>query len=142
TRYSPNRDPSNSAATTSGGAESGDPAEYGGRGSYSIPNCTVCANRSPSIRPASPSAMSIPADTPAALTYLPSSTTRSRTGTTPCSANCPIAAQCVVARRPLNSPAAANTSDPVHTDTVHELPESTSRNHSCTGPGPISAACP
>jgi hypothetical protein len=56
----------------------------GGWGSYSMPSWMACAVASPAIRPARAKAMSMPEDTPAAVTYLPSKTTRSATGIAPC----------------------------------------------------------
>ena len=63
--------------------------------------------------------MSIPDDTPAAVTTFPCSTTRSSVGSAPNSRSRSWNIQCVVARRPFRTPAAPRTSDPVHTEVVH-----------------------
>ena len=64
--------------------------------------------------------MSIPADTPAAVMIVPCSTTRrSPIGIAPCSRTVSSARQWVVASLPSRIPAAASSSDPVHTDVVH-----------------------
>ena len=65
--------------------------------------------------------MSMPEDTPAAVTTLPRCTTRSGTGTAPSAASSSRASQCVVASTPSRIPAAASSSDPVHTEVVHVL---------------------
>lgn len=77
------RSRSRSRATTWGGAVSGEPARNGGWGSYSIPSWIDCATSSPAMRAASVSAMSIPDDTPAAVTTLPCTTTRFSVGRAP-----------------------------------------------------------
>jgi hypothetical protein len=128
--------------TRSGGAVLGDPAVSGGCGSYSIMSWMACAAGVPAIRPESPSAMSMPADTPAAVTYLPSMTTRSLTGRAPNSRSRSRCSQCEVARRPSSSPAAARISDPVHTDVVQLLAASARRSQSSTGPLSICASWP
>jgi hypothetical protein len=89
---------------------------------------------SPAIRPASARPMSMPADTPAAVTYLPSNTTRSLTGVTASAPSSSRASQCDVARRPASSPAAARMSEPVQTDVVQAVVASAARSHSCSGP--------
>ena len=81
--------------------------------------------------------MSMPADTPAAVTYFPSNTTRSLTGVAPRRPSSSRASQCEVARRPVSSPAAARMSDPVHTEVVQTLVWSAALSHSCTGPSCI-----
>ncbi len=58
--------------------------------------------------------MSMPDDTPAAVTYLPSTTTRSPVGSAPKPRRWSRASQWRVARRPRSSPAAASSSEPVH----------------------------
>ena len=66
------------------GAFAVEPVSNGGRGSYSIRSWIACAASSPAIRAASVSAMSMPDDTPADVTTLPCSTTRSSaTGSAP-----------------------------------------------------------
>jgi hypothetical protein len=62
--------------------------------------------------------MSMPEETPAAVTYLPSNTTRSATGLAPSWPSSSRANQCEVARRPASRPAAARMRDPVQTDVV------------------------
>ena len=84
----------------------------------------------------------MPADTPAAVTYFPSMTTRSLTGRAPSGRSRSRASQCEVARRPSSSPAAARISDPVHTDVVQLLAASARRSQSCTGPSPICSSWP
>ena len=61
--------------------------------------------------------MSMPAETPAPLTTLPSNTTRSVDTSTPRTSRSSRAAQCVVAFE--TSPASASSVEPVHTDVVH-----------------------
>ncbi|MCW2641532.1 MAG: enoyl-CoA hydratase [Dactylosporangium sp.] len=51
--------------------------------------------------------MSMPEETPAAVTYLPSNTTRSPVGTAPSAGSWSRASQWDAARRPVSSPAAA-----------------------------------
>jgi hypothetical protein len=60
--------------------------------------------------------MSIPAETPAAVTNLPSSTQRWRRYVAPKGPRTPEKNQLVVARRPSSRPTAARRRDPVHTD--------------------------
>ena len=81
--------------------------------------------------------MSMPEETPAAVTYLPSNATRSVTGVAPSWPSSSRASQCVVARRPVSRPAAARMSDPVQTDVVQAVAWSAARSHSCTGPSCI-----
>src|SRR5580693_5184376 len=69
-----------------------------------MPSWMAWAASSPAIWPARARPMSMPADTPAAVTYLPSNTTRSLTGTAPCCPSSPRASQCEVARRPFGGP--------------------------------------
>lgn len=61
-----------------------------------MPSWMAWAVASPAIRPARVRPMSIPADTPAAVTYLPSTTTRSSVRSAPQSASCSAASQGVV----------------------------------------------
>ena len=73
-----------SHAVTDGGAELGVPAaSRGGCGSYSMSSCVACAYSVPAIFSVSASAMSIPAETPAAVATLPANTTRSSVGMAP-----------------------------------------------------------
>src|SRR4051812_674614 len=53
------------------GPSPGEPASNGGWGSYPIPSCIACAPSAPAGRSARTSAMSIPAETPAAVMILP-----------------------------------------------------------------------
>src|SRR5947207_2728977 len=106
-------------STMYGGAFCGDPVSNGGAGSYSMPSWMPRATSSPAMRATSRSAMSMPADTPAAVIIFPCSTTRSETGVAPNSRSSSRTAQWVVARRPRSSPAAARISEPVQTDVVH-----------------------
>src|ERR1700761_3193317 len=62
-----------------------------------------CATSSPARRPARVRAMSMPEDTPAAVTYFPSVTTRSLAGLAPRLPSSSMASQWVVARRPFSS---------------------------------------
>lgn len=59
---------------------SGQPASKGGSGSYSMPHWIAFAVRVSTVRPTRVSARSMPAETPAPVTYLPSKTTRSSVG--------------------------------------------------------------
>lgn len=86
--------------------------------------------------------MSIPDETPAAVTYLPSKTTRSPVGSAPKPGSWSSASQWEVARRPLSRPAAARISEPVHTEVVQVVWASTARIHSCSGPSVMCASCP
>src|ERR1700742_43502 len=95
-----------------------------------MPSWMVCAASAPAIRPASARAMSMPEDTPAAVTYLPSNTTRSLTASAPSRASWISAVQCVVARRPVSSPARARISEPVHTEVVQVVVWSAVRSQS------------
>lgn len=74
--------------------------------------------------------MSMPEETPAAVTYLPSKTTLSPVASAPNGPSCPVASQWDVARRPRSSPAAASSSEPVHTEVVQVLVASAARNQS------------
>jgi hypothetical protein len=65
--------------TSSAPALAGEPASKGGWGSYSMASWIDRAVVSSTARATSASAMSIPEDTPAAVMYLPSSTTRRAT---------------------------------------------------------------
>ncbi len=76
--------------------------------------------------------MSIPEDTPAAVTYFPSNTTRSPVGRAPCFGSCSRYSQWLVAFRPSSSPAAASSRDPVHTEVVQVVVASTVRSQSMT----------
>ena len=58
----------------------------------------------------------MPAVTPPPVITLPSTTTRSATGSQPNAASIGSDIQCVVARFPRSRPAAPSTSDPVHTE--------------------------
>ncbi|ARX87810.1 enoyl-CoA hydratase [Streptomyces alboflavus] len=73
---------------------------------------------SPAILPTSARPMSMPDDTPAAVTYFPSNTTRCPVERTPTLSSSSRASQCDVASRPFRSPAAARAREPVHTDVV------------------------
>ncbi len=89
------------------------------------------ATASPATRPVSDSARSIPAETPAAVAYFPSSTTRSvPVGSAPNPASCSRQYQCEVARRPFSSPAAPSSSEPEQTEVVQVVVASTARTHS------------
>jgi hypothetical protein len=107
-----------------------------------MPSWMAWATRSPEIRPARVSAMSMPEETPAAVTYLPSNTTRSLTGVTPNFASWSTAIQYEVARRPVSRPAAARISEPVHTEVVHVLVWSAARSQACRGPSAIWSCWP
>src|ERR1700726_1146900 len=117
------------------------PESNGGCGSYSIASWIAFARLSPPIWPASHSARSSPADTPALVTMSSSCTIRSSaTAVTPNPFNSGMASQCDVARRPLSRPAAARITDPEHTDVVQLAVRWARRNHSssassraCTG---------
>jgi hypothetical protein len=61
----------------------------------------------------------MPEATPAPVTILPSTTTRSLAGMAPSRARCSIAAQWQVARLPWRRPAAASTSEPVQTEVTY-----------------------
>ena len=65
------------------GAFAVEPLSNGGCGSYSMPSWIAWASSAPAIRAASVSAMSMPADTPAAVITLPCLTTRALTGVAP-----------------------------------------------------------
>src|SRR5688500_3103414 len=119
------------ASSTAGGAVLGEPAN-GGCGSYSIPSWMPWATVSPASRAARRKAISMPAETPAAVMILPSTTTRSLTGVAPNFASRSSTAQCVVARRPSSKPAAPRTSAPVHTDVVHRVVAWAARSQSST----------
>ena len=88
------------------------------------PRCRPRPGRSAS------SAMSMPADTPAAVTYLPSNTTRSSVASRRTRAAGPGRASAWSPCGPSSSPAAASTSEPVHTDVVQVLVSSTCRSQS------------
>lgn len=74
--------------------------------------------------------MSIPAETPAAVTIRPSRTTRRCIGRPPYARNCRSLYQWVVARTPQSSPAALNTSAPVQTEVVKRVRGWTPRSQS------------
>ncbi len=76
--------------------------------------------------------MSMPELTPAAVTILPSITTRSSVGVAPWRASSSRASQYVVARLPSSRPAEPSTSAPVHTDVVHVVVSCAVRSHSST----------
>ena len=86
--------------------------------------------------------MSIPAETPAAVTYFPSTTTRSSLGSTPYAARSARANQWLVARRPASRPAEASTNDPVQTDVVQLVWRSASSSHSCSSLPARWSRCP
>ena len=71
------------SAIVSGDAVRVEPESNGGSGSYSMPSWIALATSSWVIRATSVRAMSIPEDTPAAVTILPCSTTRLSVGTAP-----------------------------------------------------------
>src|SRR5580693_2678861 len=62
------------AATRRGGAVAGEPALNGGFGAYSMPSWIAWAVSSSVRRAARARAMSMPAETPAEVAYLPSKT--------------------------------------------------------------------
>ena len=113
-----------------GVALSGEPASKGGCGSYSIASWRASATSRPCTRSVRARAMSIPADTPAPLMWLPCQTTRSATTSTPIARIASRNAQCVVVVLPLSSPAAAYNPAPVQTDAVHWHPGAAVRSHS------------
>src|SRR3954447_15612228 len=81
--------------------------------------------------------MSVPADTPAEVTYFPASThgdTLSHKTFGPCCVTQPKAAWLVAAGRPSSSPALASTAAPVHTDAMIETLPSMARSHSSSAP--------
>lgn len=84
--------------------------------------------------------MSMPEDTPAAVTYLPSNTTRSPVGRAPKAGSRSRNIQCEEARRPSRSPAAASSSEPVQTEVVQVLVASTARSQSRTAGFSISTS--
>src|SRR5438552_4193910 len=86
--------------------------------------------------------MSMPDETPAAVTTLPCTTTRLSVGFAPSSASCSCAAQCVVASSPRRMPAAPSSREPVHTDVVHWLVSCAARSQSSSGFGVISTRVP
>ncbi len=74
---------SSTRATSAGSARSGEPEAKGGAGSYSIASWIASATARPAISAATVSATSIPAVTPPPVKRLPSTTTRSATGSAP-----------------------------------------------------------
>jgi hypothetical protein len=84
----------------------------------------------------------MPAETPAAVTYLPAKTTRRWTDVTPNARSWSSASQCEVACRPRSRPAAARMSEPVQTEVVQVLAWSADLSHSWAGPSVIWLACP
>ena len=100
------------------------------------------ATSSPAIRAASVRAMSMPDDTPAAVTTLPCTTTRRSVGRAPSSRSWSSEAQWVVASRPFSTPAAPSRSEPVHTEVVHWLVSCATRIQSSSGLGVISSRVP
>jgi hypothetical protein len=100
------------------------------------------ATSSPAIRAASVSAMSIPADTPAAVTTLPCCTTRCPVGSAPYRRSVSSSSQCEVARSPSRIPAAPSSSDPVQTDVVHCDVAWTARSQSSHTASVVSARTP
>ena len=130
------------AATTSGEAVSGRPASNGGAGAYSRFSWMASACGRPTSSAAKVSAMSMPAVTPPPLMNLPSVTTRARSGTAPSRARKSWLAQCVVARLPSSSPAAASTRAPVQTEVTKRAPALCRRRKSSTSASSISALTP
>lgn len=95
------------------------PELNGGCGSYSMANCIASARSRPAISPASQSARSIPADTPADVATLPDRTMRSSgCGLAPMIVSTPSFHQCVVADNPFKIPAAPRINAPVQTEVV------------------------
>ena len=92
------------------------PESKGGCGAYSIPSWIFRAVSAPNHSDATVRAKSIPAVTPPPVITLPSTTTRSATGSHPKAASIGSDIQWVVARLPRSSPAAPSTSAPVQTD--------------------------
>src|SRR6201988_866211 len=95
------------------------PESNGGCGAYSIVSWMALAFASPTTCPASPNPRSMPAETPAQVTMLPSWTIRSSpTGVTPNGFSIGTHIQCDVARFPSSNPAAARVTEPEQTDAV------------------------
>lgn len=94
-----------------------------------MPYWIVRAIPSPAIRDTRRNAMSMPADTPAAVTTGPSSTHRRATGVAPNPPSRFRYIQCVVARRPVSRPAAPSRRAPVHTDAVISAPADAPRRY-------------
>ena len=90
------------------------------------------------------SAMSIPAETPAAVTTLPSSTTRSATGSAPSSrSRSQVGPVAWSPACPRACPAAPSTSEPVQTEVVHVVRLVRARAASRAPPRrPAAAGCP
>ena len=86
--------------------------------------------------------MSMPDETPAAVITLPRCTTRSGTGTAPRAASSSCASQWVAASTPSRIPAAASSSEPVHTDVVQRLWAWASRSQASTAASASSARLP
>lgn len=72
-----------------------------------------------------------------AVTYFPSNTTRSPVGSTPSALSSSWASQCVVARRPSRTPAAARIREPVQTEVVQVLVSSAVRSQARTSGSPM-----
>src|SRR5690348_18164132 len=96
------------------------------------------ARSRPAISPASQSARTMPADTPAAVTTLPECTMRSSgCDLAPIILSTPILYQCVVAGKPFKIPAEPNINEPVQTEAVQVVVLCTSRNQSSTSSSTI-----
>lgn len=102
-------------------------------GSYSIPSWTVSAIWSPVVCPASGSALSKSADTPAAVMSSPSMTTWSLVVATPTSASWSAASQREVAGPSVSSPAVMKIGGPAHREIVRMLIPSVARSPLRTG---------
>ena len=107
-----------------------------------MPSWIARAVGSPAIHAASESAMSIPADTPAAVTTVPARTTRRETGSAPYWRSVWSSSQWVVASRPTSSPAAPSSSAPVQTEVVHWAPACAPRSHASIASSPVSCRVP
>ena len=86
--------------------------------------------------------MSIPDDTPAAVTIFPCTTTRRVVGRAPSALSSSRTVQCVVASRPRSNPAAPRSSEPVQTEVVHWLVSCALRIQSSRGFGVMRARVP
>ena len=84
----------------------------------------------------------MPEVTPAPVMMLPSVTTFSATGTAPSAFRCSSAAQWLVARRPLSSPAAPKTSEPVQTEVTYFAARACRRRNSSTSSSSIRSCWP
>ncbi len=79
-------------------------------------SCTASACSRPAISARSVSAMSMLAVTPPPVMMLPSRTTRAASGLAPKARSASRHAKWQAARRPVTSPAAASSIEPVHTE--------------------------